>query len=273
MVPVYFLSVGWDIPADHLPVGSIIDSPITPAQVRFRPTVADLQTENVQTREIHSLTSSVDITGRTPNTPFRMFLGLYGLGEDVTNNAQHILSYSITRLRSESIDPTQAFLRIAAPAESDVPSNMGKGSVGGYLRTAQYKVPLFMVTGIKTIKGVSVTARSRKGPGWRVTYGVGPAERSSKHASHHDANAQEPEAVVYAFQLAELKVPAEGWISMIRFDDMRKEDLKKRLDSDFGEDFFKVAEGVDDTDLSECLIVRSGPLQVDLLTASSARIG
>ncbi|KAK0752912.1 hypothetical protein B0T18DRAFT_423555 [Schizothecium vesticola] len=245
-IHTYFLAPGWSIQAPSIRLGSVITHPTQPHVSIFTP---DLPTTTVTT------TTSPPFTGKPHLHPtgitglFGTFLDLHGLGDEESPTLQYdrhaVLSYSLRGATTSRFTPT-AELKAKALAPG--------GRVAQYLEAgAAQGARVFMVTGVKTVSGASVTTGSGKGGGWRVGLSVGVEGEEGG------------EGVVFAFELEELgggEVLGEG------------EGLEGRLDGVFGEGVFTVLEGVDEAEEGEaCRIVASSRSCVDLETASSARIG
>lgn len=245
--PTYFLPPGWSLPVPSLPLGSIITHPTAPHPPIFVPSSPPPST---------TTTSPRDFTGKPPLHPaggitglFGTFLSRHGLGEgDEEESLQYdrhaVLSYSARGVTTARFRPTEE-----VKGEALAPG----GRVAAYLGAGGGRV--FMVVGVKSVKGAGVVMGSGRGGGWRVTLGVGVEE-----------GAGEGEGVVYAFEVEELGggdgVLGDG------------EGLEERLGGVFGEGVFEVLEGVDESEgEGGCRIVVARRGCVDLLTAGSARIG
>ncbi|KAK4177999.1 hypothetical protein QBC36DRAFT_325740 [Triangularia setosa] len=130
-----------------------------------------------------------------------------------------------------------------------------------FLRASKNRVSVFMVTGIKSIRGASVRTESNKGPGWTVELRVGLEKDSS-----------EGQAVVFAFELVQLQLSDSGDIITLSNGSEPLDKLQGRLDDEFGEATFAVLGTTDEQTGDFCQVVAPSPACVDLLTASSARI-
>ncbi|KAK3990129.1 hypothetical protein QBC44DRAFT_325677 [Cladorrhinum sp. PSN332] len=243
----FFLVNGWDSPKDSFTLGSIIINPMHPQLALFRPepfknprTISSTKSEYV---------GNVADDDHRSFGLFRTFLRLYGLGEEDSfhYDRKSVLSYSIRQLESASFELNDELRRKAIEDER----------VAQFLRASDYKASVFMVRGVRTVKGAGVTTGSSKGNGWKVKLNV---------------DGEIP--VVYALELVELKASTAGEVVMFKalgVDDT-VEKLQDRLNQDFGEATFTVIDGFDEESGDECKIVASSPAYLDLLTAGSARI-
>ncbi|KAK1832216.1 hypothetical protein QBC39DRAFT_348943 [Podospora conica] len=248
--PTYFIAPGWDLHANAIPLGSVIVHPTQPQVSLFTPQPQDLASPAIQ------ITDNPQSTGKPPlhrdgiTGLFGTFLDLHGLGDEASlqYDRHAVLSYSLTGIKTARFTPSVELKERALAPE---------GRVAQYLRAGDGPSRVFMVTGVKTVTGASVTTASGKGTAWRVVLSVGV----------EGGVVDEEAPVVFAFELEELtldgeeKVLGEGGM------------VKERLDEVFGEDVLTVLEGVDEAEGVACTIVASSPTCVDLLTASSARIG
>lgn len=255
-IKTYFLAPGWDFSAEAITPGSIITNPMHPALTLFKPAASDLDPLVRATSRSEFSNKSLDDGGNSAGL-FRTFLGLFGLGNEdgFHYDRKRVLSYSFRGLESHSFAPTSE-LKNRALRETD--------RVAQFCRASEYRASVFMVTGIKTVRGAGVTTGSSKGGAWRVQLGVELEE---------GAVGEGRAPAVFAFELAELRLSATGEISSVG--DGGEESvavLQARLDRDFGKATFTAIEGFDEEDESPCKIVASSPAYIDLLTASSARI-
>ncbi|KAK4221431.1 hypothetical protein QBC38DRAFT_492069 [Podospora fimiseda] len=242
----FFLVNGWDYPKDSITLGSIITNPMHPQLALFKP-------ETIHSPK--SVSKKADYIGNVTDDAhhsfglFRTFLRLYGLGDEDSfhYDRKRMLSYSIYGLESDSFEPRNALKTEVIEAER----------VAQFLRAGDYTASIFMVTGVKTVKGAGVTTGSSKGDGWKVRLNV---------------DGETP--VVFALELVELKASAAGQAASLKGlgADETVEELQDRLDRDFGKAIFTVIDGFDEENGHECKIVASSPAYLDLLTAGSARI-
>ena len=257
----YFVAPGWDLHANAATLGSVITHPTQPQLSIFTPGPEDLGS-SVQTIETASFVGEPALHKQGETRLFGTFIDLYGLGDEATlqYDRHAVLSYSINGMKTRRFTPSAELKRRAlAPG----------GRVAQYLQAGESPSRVFMITGVKTVTGAGVTTASAKGMTWRVSLSVG----AQGAAAEGDSSVP----VVYALELEELALPVDGAPSTGAVLDgvQNSKDLKQRLDGVFGDDIFTVLEGVDEAEsaVSSCRIVASSPTCVDLLTASSARIG
>jgi len=270
----YFLARGWDYPSDSISLGSIITNPTQPQLAIFTPTPQDLGSPIVTTDKSHF---TLDLTARdsTDNAPglFGTFLSQYGLGSEDSfhYDRKTVGAYSFSQMQSRSFEPTKALINKAV-AEA--------GRVSAFCRASEYKTPVYMITGLKSIQGASVTAMSSKGPGWEITLSLDIASPDkSKISTNPGSRGGGPLPIVFAFQLAQLRLSADGKVSAYsnEFDSSigsgsdDGDDIQGRLDGVFGEGTFTSMDGFDEEVGSPCQIIAPSLTSFDPLTASSAR--
>ncbi|KAK0637407.1 hypothetical protein B0T17DRAFT_504751 [Bombardia bombarda] len=263
----YFLVPGWDFSTGSVPLGSIITNPTQPQLALFRPSPDDIDTPIHATDKAQFSTSGNSSTAGVNGNHaingssaglFGTFLNLFGLGSEDSFHYDRttVLSYSFHQLHSAWFVPSDVLKRKAV-AETD--------RVAQFCRATEYKTPVYLVTGLKTIKGAGVTTSSAKGSGWRVSLNVGAAPA--------DEVGEEPLPIVWALQLEELKLSESGQLSSGGFNNgLGDAELQEVLNRGFGEGTFTIVKGVDEEDGTHCRIVASSPACIDLLTAGSARI-
>ena len=268
----YFLVPGWNFPAESVELGSIITNPTQPQLALFKPSAGDIDSP-VHTTERAEFVSTADAGGSASQGLFGTFLGLFGLGDEpgLQYNRGGVLSYSFRHLRTQRFTPSEALKRRAV-AEED-------GRVAQFCRASGYSAPLYMVSGLKTVRGAGVTTASSRGHGWRISLALGVEAALANHHDHdHDDDAEGgPAPAVFAFELTEIRPSsaADGEIATSRFmgnGSGSGGELQSKLDAEFGDATFTVLGGFDEEDGSPCTIIASSPACVDLLTASSARI-
>lgn len=270
----YFLARGWDYPSDSVVLGSVITNPMQPQLALFAPAPQDVGSPIVTTEKSQF---TLDLTARdsTDNAPglFGTFLSRYGLGseESFHYDRKTVGAYSFNLMQSRSFEPTKALINKAL-VETD--------RVAEFCRASGYKTPVYMVTGLKSIRGASMTAMSSKGPGWEITLSLGIASPGETHISAHSSS-QEGGAlpIVFAFQLTQLNLSADGEVSSYsnEFDPYIGSDsdggngLQGTLGRTFEEGTFTLIDGFDEEIGSPCRIIAPSLTSFDLLTAGSAR--
>jgi len=252
----YFLAPGWTTLSGPTLLGTIITHPTQPTTPIFAPALSDIDTPIHA--KCHPDFASGDLDEKPPHGLFGTFLTLFGLGDNeiaFRYDRKNILAYSFRGQQTTWFSPSISLLRKAGAPEGRVAAMFRAGAESGAA------VSVYMITGIKTVKGAKVTAASGKGRGWRATLGLDAEE--------------EGEGVLFAFQLTELKLPGGGEtvVEVICDDTEGGKVLQRKLDEEFGEETFTVLEGFDEANGERCRIVTPSPTHVDLLTASSARIG
>ncbi|KAK3374820.1 hypothetical protein B0H63DRAFT_480958 [Podospora didyma] len=264
-IKTYFLTPGWSLDANSIVLGSIITNPSEPQLALFKPAPGDVDSP-INATEDADFTSAVD-----PEMPglFGTFLRVFGLGDEPSFHYDRttVLSYSYRQLHSQWFVPSQG-LKLKAVAQTN--------RVAQFARASGYEASVYMVTGLKTVKGACVTTTSGKGKGWRISLSV-------------NADGTDVAPTVFAIKLTELKLSADGKISSADFRDgprlggdanaddsnateQTAADVQGRLDKEFDEAVFTVTDGYDEEDNVPCRIIAPNPACIDLLTAGSARM-
>lgn len=253
----YFLVRGWDFPLNSITLGSIITNPMQPQLALYQPSPESLGSPVHTTGR--PLFSSAESNDGKPAGLFRTFVALFGLGseESFHYDRRSVLSYSFRGLQTSCFEPTDGFKREA----------VGQARVAQFLRVGGRGASVYVITGIKSIRGAGVTTASGKGRGWRVALSVGLEEKAEEVGG---AAAGSP--VAFAFQAVELKVSSDGAVTTVGAAEQDVAEFQARLGREFGDAEFQVVEGLDEEDGAPCRIVAPNPTCVDLLTAGSARI-
>ncbi|VBB81540.1 Putative protein of unknown function [Podospora comata] len=248
----YFLISGWDISEGTIALDSIITDPMHPQLALFKPSSPVEATTIMKSHFINR----EDESNHHPIALFRLFVNLFGLGNDDlfhNNRKKPILCYSIRGLQTSSFMPSSDELKLKGISESERALQ--------FLNASKNQASMFMVTGIKSIRGASVRTESNKGWGWVVELSVGL-----------ESGDGEGKATAFAFELTRLKLSDSGDLVAVG-DGLKSIDkLQSRLDKEFGEAIFTVFSTTDEQTGESCQAIAPSPARVDLLTASSARI-
>ncbi|KXX82654.1 hypothetical protein MMYC01_201056 [Madurella mycetomatis] len=253
----YFLARGWDFPLNSITLGSIITNPMQPQLALYRPSPENLGSL-IHTTE-RPLFSSAESDDGQPAGLFRTFLTLFGLGneESFHYDRKSVLSYWFRGLRASCFEPSDELKREA----------VGQERTAQFLCASGHNASVYMITGVKSIRGAGVMTASGRRRGWQVALSVGLEEKAE---GTDGAAAGSP--VAFAFQVVELKVSSGGVVTTVGEAEQDVAEFQARLDREFGEAEFEVVEGLDEEDGASCTIVAPSPTCVDLLTAGSARI-
>ncbi|KAK4443415.1 hypothetical protein QBC34DRAFT_211135 [Podospora aff. communis PSN243] len=245
MTKTYFLTPGWDFPSSLPLLGTTIANPSQPDLALTSPPPS---LTNITTTPPQSYTSPPIANPADPPTTslFHTFLTTYGLGSEpaFTFDRKHsIRSYSFRDLQTARVQPSQELLSAAA-ADAKVATLFAN------------KVGVYLIVGVKTVRGAGVTVASSKGRGWDVNLEI---------------SAGGEEGVVVAVEVVEVK--RDGEEVVVRELDAGEERLQARLDGEFGAGTFRVVKGVEEEGGEEVQIVTASGTYVDLLTASTAKVG
>ncbi|KAK4211999.1 hypothetical protein QBC37DRAFT_425775 [Rhypophila decipiens] len=257
----YFLVPGWTYSMDSITLGSIITNPAQPEIALAKsPSIGNLDSHPERTRSLQSQLTSNNPDGG-PGL-FGTFLNQYGLGneESLQYDRKSVTSYSFSQMKSANHIPDEQMITRLVDSQR----------VENYLNN---KMPIYMITGIKSVRGAGVTVTSSIGPGWQVSLSVGAAPGSSNGL----------QSVVYAFRVSEViargngEADSERSVSLNEFNAPAVSEsegnriAQEKLDKKFGEGTFTLIDGFDEMDEKPCLIVTPSLAPFDILTAGSAR--
>ncbi len=277
-VKTWFLAPSWDLPPDSVQLGSIIWDPKGPHidkdHALFTPADTDRDILDHSVRA----TTKTDFEVRVEELK-RLKVGLFArclhsvpLGGEATaekdKNAEE--NYKIQAMRTEWFAPSKALEKKA----TDAPD------VADFLEQADYAVPVYMITGVRIAKGISVTTLRKRGRslrGWfgidlssanvPLTVGAGGADEAS---SSEFAKFQQSSEIVFAYQLRELRVSdgkvvgqdfIDGALLGVGQDANERDTVivsAQELEASHVDDGY---EGVDEMDGSACICVPPNPVE------------
>jgi len=153
-IKTYFLVSGWDFPVGSITLGSIIDSPSIP-----QPTLFSCEPSIIDTPIFPTSKSNFSTTIRTSRRGhfglFAKFLQIFGVGGEASVKFHHsrIEKYSFKHMETNWFIPSRAFIKKAAES----------ADVVNFLKQTDYADPVYMITGIKTVEGASITTSGKRG--------------------------------------------------------------------------------------------------------------
>ncbi|EXJ77651.1 hypothetical protein A1O3_09880 [Capronia epimyces CBS 606.96] len=162
-VKTYFLVPGWDFPADSIPLGAVIDDAYQPQPTLFTPERSTIDTKIFPTDKF-DFSATISEGRKGEFGLLAKFLSVFGLGAEASlkYDRKHVETYSFQHMHTEWFEPSRKFLD-AAVAQSEV---------AAFLEQMDYEQPVYMVTGVKTVKGAGVTTSKTRGRGWKAFFGV-----------------------------------------------------------------------------------------------------
>jgi hypothetical protein len=207
----YFLVPNWDFPAGSIVLGTIFDNLEDPESQLFVPAEGDVDTDKHPTDKF-KYTQTVDTAKKGKMGFFARFLDIVGLGAEASYQFErkHVDSYSFGHMHTEWIKPSKALIDKAVASDD----------VSSFLQQTGYKEPVYMVCGVKTVKGASVTTSRRRGRGFRAMFGldlaaagvpvaIGPqAERDT--TQQDDASFERSSHIVFAYRIKEIRRTEDG---------------------------------------------------------------
>jgi len=194
------------------------------------------------------------------------FLEIFGLGGklSVQYDKSQVETYSFTRMKTEWFLPSKEFV------EKRVKST----EVAEFLDQMDYKVPVYIITGLKTVEGASVTSTKSKGRTFHAKLGldgtsvaapvtIGPeGDYSTKESETVTFTNSTP--IVFAFQLSKVSWKEKKGATMKEYtkgalfgvdkdyEELDNYDLEQTLEQGEGKNFVSVA---DEDDEAMCLCI------------------
>ncbi|KAF8866586.1 hypothetical protein BDZ45DRAFT_277047 [Acephala macrosclerotiorum] len=204
-VKTYFLTPGWDFPVGSIQLGSVISDPSFPHRSLTEDNPVSIDTK-VHSSHKYDFSDTIDKSKSNKFGLWAQFLQVFGLGAEasVSFDRGSIDKYAFKHMRTEWFLPSKAFAKACLEATN----------VADFLEQTEYERPVYIITGLKTVEGASVTTVSNKGRGIRAKIGfdgtpaavpvtIGPeADHKKKEADTTSFKKSSP--VVFAFQLSEM---------------------------------------------------------------------
>lgn len=202
-VKTYFLVPGWDFPVGSIQLGSIIASPSFPHRSITDNEAIPIDTK-VHLSDKYDFSTSLDKSKSNKFGLWAQFLQIFGLGAEasVSFDKGSIDTYAFQHMKTEWFLPSKAFIK----------ASVKNTNVVDFLEQTNFRKPVYIITGLKTVEGASVTTVNSKGRGVIAKIGfdgtpaavpvtVGPeVERNIEESK--TASFKKSSPVVFAFQLA-----------------------------------------------------------------------
>ena len=194
-----------DFPVGSIQLGAVITNPAFPHQA---PNEDDLVPVDIKVypSDKYGFSSTIDESRSNKFGLWAQFLQVFGLGGElsVAFNKGAIDKFSFKHMHTEWFLPSAAF----AKAYVKVPN------VADFLEQTEYEKPVYVITGLKTVDGASVTTVKSKGRGLKAKLGFDGTPPAvpitvSLEAEHQNNGSetdgfQNSSAIVFAFQLSEV---------------------------------------------------------------------
>ncbi|OCK93839.1 uncharacterized protein K441DRAFT_660582 [Cenococcum geophilum 1.58] len=204
-VKTYFLVPGWDFPVGSIQLGAVITDPAFPHRALNEDDLVPIDTK-IHPSDKYDFSSTIDKSRSNKFGLWAQFLQIFGLGGElsVAFDKGAIDKYSFKHMHTEWFLPSAAF----AKACVKVPN------VADFLEQTEYKKPVYVITGLKTVEGASVTTAKSKGRGLKAKLGfdgtppavpitVSPEAEHQNNESETDGF-ENSSAIVFAFQLSKV---------------------------------------------------------------------
>lgn len=205
-VKTYFLVPGWDFPVGSIQLGSIIASPSFPHRSFIENDIIPIDTK-VHLSDKFNFSTTLDKSKSNKFGLWAQFLQIFGLGAEasVSFDKGAIDTYAFQHMQTTWFLPSKAF----------VDACVKNTNVVDFLEQTNFRKPLYIITGLKTVEGASVTTVNSKGRGVNAKLGfdgtsaavpvtVGPeVERNIEESE--TASFEKSSPVIFAFKLAAVR--------------------------------------------------------------------
>jgi len=212
-IKTYFLVPGWDFPAGSLPLGTILDTPTSPQSTLYKPPFSSIDTPTYPTSK-YNFSTTISSSSHKHVGLFAKFLQIFGLGAEVSvkYDKAHVDTYAFDHVHTVWFSPSQTYI-------SQV---IKETEVVNFLKQTDYEETIYIITGIKTVEGASVTTFRNKGRDLKAAAGfdgtamgipvsVGP-DAGYGDGETREATFKNSSSVVWAYQLKEVRVKRGGGV-------------------------------------------------------------
>jgi len=154
VLKIWFLVPDFDFPADGpLLLGAIINNPLRPNRIINEDSIADVpaSSKRITHKEDWKHTVEIEQDGRI-GILARFLGGLLGEGLGGNFDERTINEYDIEDLETAHFSPTESYVNDA----------VGAADVQDFLKGSRFKLPVYMITGLKIARGASSQVLIRK---------------------------------------------------------------------------------------------------------------
>jgi hypothetical protein len=207
----YFLVSGWDFPAGSLPLGTILDTPTSLQSTLYKPSFSSIDTPTYPTDK-YNFATTISHSSNKHIGLFAKFLEIFGLGAEAS------VKYDKAQAETYSFDHVHTVW--FSPSQSYISQVVKEKEVANYLKQTDYEEAIYIITGIKTVQGASVTTSHSKNRNLKAAVGfdglplgvpvsVGP-DAGLEVGKASEATFKNSSCVVWAYQLKKVKVQRGG---------------------------------------------------------------
>jgi hypothetical protein len=206
----YFLAPSWDIKPPEVPLGSAIASIRSPERPMSDSRLVSAIDSEIQSTEDTNCSGKIRDGNNWSVGLFATFIHMLTLGGEVSyaSNSSTEVEYSCASMETRRFVPSTAYVSKVA-ADTAVKSHLKVGGIGA---------KVFVVTGVKTVKDVTITTTEDTSkdttvhvgaeiPAAQTTVGPKVTVNPSRYRSHTRTIAG---PIVFAFQVEKLKVSRKG---------------------------------------------------------------
>jgi len=155
----YFLTPGWDFPAGSIVLGSIIEDPRQPESTLYIPE-PDSITPTIYASDKYDFSSTLSHSRKGHCGLFARFLQVFGIGGEVSVHCDRtkVDRYAFKHMHTEWFISSAPFIEKAmSPSPSSATSELVN-----FLKQTNYEEAVYMIIGLKTVEGASITTFRRK---------------------------------------------------------------------------------------------------------------
>lgn len=205
-VKTYFLVPGWDFPVGSIQLGSIIANPSFPHRSFTENDVISIDTK-VYLSDKYDFSTTLDKSKSNKFGLWAQFLQIFGLGAEasVSFDKGAIDTYAFQHMQTAWFLPSKSFVNARVKNTNAV----------DFLEQTNFRKHLYIITGLKTVEGASVTTVNSKGRGVNAKLGfdgtsvavpvtLGPEVEHNIEESE-TASFRKSSPVIFAFQLAAVR--------------------------------------------------------------------
>ncbi|KAF4625916.1 hypothetical protein G7Y89_g12249 [Cudoniella acicularis] len=263
----YFLSPSWSLEPAEVSLGSVIANLNCPHKALSAESLSSEIDTTIHIVEAKPSSGVVKSSKKWSAGLFSTFIHVITIGGEVSYSSMSTseVEYSCESMETKRFTPSPAYITKAA----------GNDSVKAHLKIGGWGAKVFLITGVKTVQGVTITTTEEKGQDTKVQIGVeiptaqltvGPKITYNPSTSQtHATTTAGP--IVFAFEVEKLRVNRKGQATSRKFVDGamlgRKDGVQyvieragNDIDEDEMEDFgLEAFSGHEDETGVECQII------------------
>ena len=262
----YFLSPSWNLEPSEVTLGSVITNLNSPHKALSAESLPSEVDSKIHTGEENPCSGTAKASKKWSAGLFSTFVHVITLGGEISYSSTSTseVKYSCKSMETRRFTPSPAFITKAAD----------DGAVKAHLKIGGLGAKVFVITGVKTVQGVTITTTEETEQDTNIRMGVEvPAAQLAvgPKVTHNPTTYQTHTAtiagpIVFAFEVEKLRVNRKGQVTSKEFVDGamlgQKDDIEYvleragvELDEYEMEDFgLEPCSGLEDETDAECQI-------------------